>query len=409
MSPGPSGLCSASFFRFALDVPQAIRLYPRRTVRRLAPSQSKDKKSKAIVHVLSDQPLPAQAPPVPPLPPEYPAPSPTARRAISPCVVHIRSAHTLGIDRHIAHRPPFIRQRVRWKSSPPLPRPRRHGALSPEGTAGRGCGRVGVHGLPLFVARPKTKSAAEPWELTTNLRESEMETISRFTQSRVPRADLLDGPRAPSSWWALRLQAHVPSLQLRMVSLVPQTRLGAQPEGMDTARSEVRDARCGTAARFARGAGLLLVSRGVRGLKLVARTTCSPLRWMQVLDISRGRRRRTPPAGGEGLPRQAVFYNCSRYWPCRAASSLLRPSLLLRFPHLCLVFAVIMMGLSDLRNCYTAFETGSSEESNTASRSVKPGPHRFGDRFCMDVGCDSSKSNAAWASPAEICKYRGAA
>ncbi|GBE84783.1 hypothetical protein SCP_0607630 [Sparassis crispa] len=68
------------------------------------------------------------------------------------------------------------------------------------------------------------------------------------------------------------------------------------------------------------------------------------------------------------------------------------------------------MGLSDLRNCYTAFETGSSEESNTASRSVKPGPHRFGDRFCMDVGCDSSpKSNAAWASPAEICKYRGAA
>ncbi|GBE84782.1 hypothetical protein SCP_0607620 [Sparassis crispa] len=88
-----------------------------------------------------------------------------------------RSHHTLGIDQYRTP-PPVIRSPASastWKSSPPLPRPRRHGALSPEGTAGRGCGRVGVHGLPLFVARPKTKSAAEPWEFTTNLCERESE------------------------------------------------------------------------------------------------------------------------------------------------------------------------------------------------------------------------------------------
>ncbi|GBE84789.1 predicted protein [Sparassis crispa] len=38
-----------------------------------------------------------------------------------------------------------------------------------------------------------------------------------------------------------------------------------------------------------------------------------------------------------------------------------------------LVFAVIMMGLSYLQNRYTTFKTTSSEEFNTASRSVKPG------------------------------------
>ncbi|KAI0957024.1 hypothetical protein AcW1_005550 [Taiwanofungus camphoratus] len=37
------------------------------------------------------------------------------------------------------------------------------------------------------------------------------------------------------------------------------------------------------------------------------------------------------------------------------------------------VFAVIMMGLSTLQNRYTSFKTATSEEFNTASRSVKPG------------------------------------
>ncbi|KAF9244545.1 Sodium:solute symporter family-domain-containing protein [Melanogaster broomeanus] len=37
------------------------------------------------------------------------------------------------------------------------------------------------------------------------------------------------------------------------------------------------------------------------------------------------------------------------------------------------VFAVIMMGLSTLQNRYTAYKTATSEEFNTASRSVKPG------------------------------------
>ncbi|EIW86873.1 Na+/solute symporter [Coniophora puteana RWD-64-598 SS2] len=38
-----------------------------------------------------------------------------------------------------------------------------------------------------------------------------------------------------------------------------------------------------------------------------------------------------------------------------------------------LVFALIMMGLSALQNRYTSFKIGTSEEFNTASRSVKPG------------------------------------
>jgi len=37
------------------------------------------------------------------------------------------------------------------------------------------------------------------------------------------------------------------------------------------------------------------------------------------------------------------------------------------------VFAVFMMGLSYLQNRYTNFKTTTSEEFNTASRSVKPG------------------------------------
>ena len=37
------------------------------------------------------------------------------------------------------------------------------------------------------------------------------------------------------------------------------------------------------------------------------------------------------------------------------------------------VFALLMMGLSALQNRYTTFKIGTSEEFNTASRSVKPG------------------------------------
>ncbi|KIJ21901.1 hypothetical protein PAXINDRAFT_6030 [Paxillus involutus ATCC 200175] len=37
------------------------------------------------------------------------------------------------------------------------------------------------------------------------------------------------------------------------------------------------------------------------------------------------------------------------------------------------IFAVIMMGLSMLQNRYTTYKIATSEEFNTASRSVKPG------------------------------------
>jgi urea-proton symporter len=50
-------------------------------------------------------------------------------------------------------------------------------------------------------------------------------------------------------------------------------------------------------------------------------------------------------------------------------------------------FALIMLGITYLQNRYTMYNTSQSEEFNTASRSVKTGPHSSWHRVLLDLVC----------------------